>query len=352
MGVHHLNAIRAVAGATVVGVADPLITAATLDGLVPTNARITADVDELLQDVKPDVVHIVTPPGTHAELAQRAIEAGCHVYVEKPFTPTPPKPRRSCAWRQAGSGSCVPAISICSSALRSSRERPWGASGASSMPRATFPSGWCGVRSRPLDQANDILPHAVYPLAEQLRLGAGLDTAPIELKGVSVRPTGDVYALLRLGDCTGVLLVTLSGRPIEQYQHLVGTNGWMRADYVTGSVTTLPGPGTGPGVLFTPYRRGYQNADGGDARFHAPAHRPHLVPRAVGADRPVLHAIASDSAAPLSPQSILDTVGYLRVARRLSSRGGAPTRGRGARSHWPRRKSHCRCRRRMRRRCS
>ena len=35
-----------------------------------------------------DVVHILTPPKTHAELAIRAIEAGCHVFVEKPMALT------------------------------------------------------------------------------------------------------------------------------------------------------------------------------------------------------------------------------------------------------------------------
>ncbi|MGH2992328.1 MAG: Gfo/Idh/MocA family protein, partial [Solirubrobacterales bacterium] len=34
---------------------------------------------------RPDVVHIVTPPQTHRELAVEAIEAGCHVLVEKPM---------------------------------------------------------------------------------------------------------------------------------------------------------------------------------------------------------------------------------------------------------------------------
>ena len=35
-----------------------------------------------------DVVHILTPPKTHAELAIRAMEAGCHVFVEKPMALT------------------------------------------------------------------------------------------------------------------------------------------------------------------------------------------------------------------------------------------------------------------------
>ena len=45
-----------------------------------------ADFDELLEKENPDVVHVTTPPGSHLHLATRALDAGCHVYVEKPLT--------------------------------------------------------------------------------------------------------------------------------------------------------------------------------------------------------------------------------------------------------------------------
>jgi predicted dehydrogenase len=44
------------------------------------------DLDALLSGVRPDVVHITTPPQSHYSLALRCLEAGCHVLVEKPFT--------------------------------------------------------------------------------------------------------------------------------------------------------------------------------------------------------------------------------------------------------------------------
>ena len=44
------------------------------------------DLDALLAREKPDVVHITTPPGSHLALAKKAIDAGAHVYVEKPLT--------------------------------------------------------------------------------------------------------------------------------------------------------------------------------------------------------------------------------------------------------------------------
>jgi predicted dehydrogenase/nucleoside-diphosphate-sugar epimerase len=40
---------------------------------------------ELLEQQNPDVVHILTPPQSHAGLAMSALRAGCHVLVEKPM---------------------------------------------------------------------------------------------------------------------------------------------------------------------------------------------------------------------------------------------------------------------------
>lgn len=44
------------------------------------------DFAKLLDREKPDVVHITTPPQAHLGIALQAIEAGCHIYVEKPLT--------------------------------------------------------------------------------------------------------------------------------------------------------------------------------------------------------------------------------------------------------------------------
>jgi predicted dehydrogenase len=43
---------------------------------------------EMLKAVSPDVVHITTPPQSHYALAKECLEAGSHVYLEKPFTVT------------------------------------------------------------------------------------------------------------------------------------------------------------------------------------------------------------------------------------------------------------------------
>jgi predicted dehydrogenase len=44
-----------------------------------------SDVAQLLDACRPDVVHITTPPQAHFALGRQCLDAGCHVYVEKPF---------------------------------------------------------------------------------------------------------------------------------------------------------------------------------------------------------------------------------------------------------------------------
>jgi predicted dehydrogenase len=51
-------------------------------------ATLTTDVDELLSTPGIDAVAVITPVWTHFDLAKKALEAGKHVFVEKPFTAT------------------------------------------------------------------------------------------------------------------------------------------------------------------------------------------------------------------------------------------------------------------------
>ena len=50
--------------------------------------EITASYDEVLRDTRVDVVAIATPVSSHYELALRALQAGKHVFIEKPMTVT------------------------------------------------------------------------------------------------------------------------------------------------------------------------------------------------------------------------------------------------------------------------
>src|SRR4051812_36446895 len=41
-----------------------------------------------LQELRPDIVAVATPGGTHGEMAFAALDLGCHVYLDKPLATT------------------------------------------------------------------------------------------------------------------------------------------------------------------------------------------------------------------------------------------------------------------------
>ena len=82
----HAEQIRRIKGCEIVAVCDrELLMAQQFYERYPVKA-FYSDAAEMFREAQPDVVHITTPPQSHFELAQMALEARCHVYVEKPFT--------------------------------------------------------------------------------------------------------------------------------------------------------------------------------------------------------------------------------------------------------------------------
>ena len=86
MADNHANSIKRIPDAEIVAVCDrePLMAQDMSERF--TIGRYFTDVREMLDSVKPGVVHITTPPQSHHPLAKMCLESGCHVYVEKPFT--------------------------------------------------------------------------------------------------------------------------------------------------------------------------------------------------------------------------------------------------------------------------
>ena len=82
----HASQIQWIEGCEIVGVCDrePLM-AEQLSARFPVKRHFT-DLTALLEEARPDVVHITTPAETHFDIARFCLEQGCHVYVEKPFT--------------------------------------------------------------------------------------------------------------------------------------------------------------------------------------------------------------------------------------------------------------------------
>src|SRR5437879_12981338 len=82
----HVEQIVLIPGCEIVGVCDrEEFMARQLQERLNVGAYFT-EVQDLLDKATPDVVHITTPPQSHYPVAKLCLQAGCHVYIEKPFT--------------------------------------------------------------------------------------------------------------------------------------------------------------------------------------------------------------------------------------------------------------------------
>jgi predicted dehydrogenase/nucleoside-diphosphate-sugar epimerase len=324
MAQHHARAIVRIAGATVVGVADPdPVAQAAMARIVP-DARAFPSLEALLAATPADVVHIITPPATHVAVARLALQAGCHIYVEKPFAPTLRATRellelaerrglKVCAGHQLlyekparlalellpNLGQLVHIESYFS--FRTVRRTPGG--------RAPLRADL---------QLLDILPHPVYLLLHCLEREPG----QTEITALDVGRRGTIHALVRRGDVTGNLVVTLDGRPVESYLRLVGTNGSVYADFVRGTVQRHIGPGTsGIDKLLAPYRQAWQTfwgTTGAMARRFLKRQRSY--PGLQEIFEAFYHAIRRNLASPVGPANIEETVRVCeKVAEKLEA---------------------------------
>ena len=90
----HLPTLVALPGVAVVSVADPLAAAREAAMQVARNARPFESADALLAAGEVDAVVLAMPSSQHAVTAVAALQAGCHVYVEKPVATSAHDARR------------------------------------------------------------------------------------------------------------------------------------------------------------------------------------------------------------------------------------------------------------------
>ena len=281
--------------------------------------------EELFAAERLNVVHIITPPATHASLAKMALKAGCHIYVEKPFTESVEdaqqildeasgKGLRVCAGHQllyepptrmltqylAAIGRIVHVESYFS--FRTVRHAP----GGRKVLRADH-------------QLLDILPHPVYLLLQVLEQAVGGRT---ELLSLEVSPQGTVHALVRRGQTTGTLIVTLEGRPVESYLRVIGRNGSLFADYVRSTTQRALGPGSsGIDKLLAPYRQAWQLLIGTTSAMASRFLKSQRsYPGLAELFSAFYESARSGGPSPLSPESLLETVRICeRVAQALKA---------------------------------
>lgn len=232
----HVRALRRVSTPhSIVGVHD--VRAGAAQAFSRSAATATYDsVHELFAEARPDVVHICTSAGTHFEPARQALLAGAHVYVEKPFVETRGEADALCdAAQRAGRLICAGHQLV--------RDRAFGAllrRAVALGPLALLDSylafrpprldPYRASRSALADQLLDVLPHPLYTLIAALEALGSTAVGP-EVVSATATPT-DLYALLRVGELTGRLCVSLRARPVASTLTAIGAQGSVTADFV------------------------------------------------------------------------------------------------------------------------
>ncbi len=87
MGQHHARVYTQIAQTQLVGIADADVGTAERIAM-PYSVPAYTDYQALLEKERPDIVSVAVPTRYHKEVAERAMEAGAHVLVEKPIAAT------------------------------------------------------------------------------------------------------------------------------------------------------------------------------------------------------------------------------------------------------------------------
>jgi predicted dehydrogenase len=84
----HLSKLRRLDGVEIVGICDLSRTLVDAVGERYGVGPGYTSYSLMLEEAKPEVVHVLTPPATHVELVLAAFEQGAHAFVEKPIAPS------------------------------------------------------------------------------------------------------------------------------------------------------------------------------------------------------------------------------------------------------------------------
>jgi nucleoside-diphosphate-sugar epimerase/predicted dehydrogenase len=247
---YHVAALKALRGVEIVAVCD-------LDERV---ARETAsrhgirgcytDTDTMLKELRPDAVHLLTPPGSHVALARLATKYRTHMYIEKPLASTEADARlildlareagvQVCpghsrlfdpvfveACRRIRAGDIGRVISVRAEqgftydAAARSAVIPW----SYSYDWGTFDNLIC----HPLYLACHFLPDPGRPQVVGFNLGAVREAGVEEVRVLIPSPAG-----------LGEVSLSLCSAPEVNRVEVVGTQGRVTADWQTMTVLTM-----------------------------------------------------------------------------------------------------------------
>ena len=201
------------------------------------------DFAALLARERPDVVHVTAPPGAHLELARQAIDAGAHIYVEKPFTLSAADTRAlldhaEAAGRKVTVGYASffdpPALRMRELIAAGALGEPvhvesfWGYDLESAFGRAQLADRGHWVHELPGKLAHNVIDHTLSKVCEFL---------PDERPRVLAHGSAEELRVLLAGEHV-TAYATFSSRihPAAHFTRVYGTAGTLHVDYVGRTV--------------------------------------------------------------------------------------------------------------------
>ena len=259
MSRNHAKAVSLTDRAKIVAVADPGIAPADIPDWFDDQVEFFASAEEMVSAAAVDVIHIVTPPHTHHSIARLALNNGIHVYIEKPFVSSAGEAEDLlCIAEENGLKVCAGHQLAFTRAARLLRES------LDSVGRVVNIESYFSFKTvrrgiTPVEQLTDILPHPVYLLEEFLNRSRRDGETKIEINEIQTTRDGEARAMVKAGDITGSLVVSLLGRPVDSYVKVTGENGTLHADFVRGYLVKSLGPGASVfSVLLLPFSQAFQ----------------------------------------------------------------------------------------------
>jgi predicted dehydrogenase len=251
----HIPYILAQPNARIVGLADANERQA---GELSTRFHIPSvyrTLTDLLDAERPDVVHILTPPQTHAALAIEAMDAGCHVLVEKPMAASQEEAEAMEAVAQRrGVKLCVDHNHLFDPALVQARtlveqgtigQVVWVESfegfdvGAPDNPYVRTGAAEHWVHQLPGGIFQNLAPHPAYLLLAFLGEPTTIQAMAQKTGRVPTAYADELRVLVSSEETLGCFMVSLSIQPFMKYVHIYGTEATIYVNLTTNSLLLL-----------------------------------------------------------------------------------------------------------------
>lgn len=257
MGLEHIKLIRMLKNVNIAAVADPKFDASVASDIVDENTKVYNNVENMLHEIRPDAVHVITPPDTHYLTGKLALESGANVFIEKPFVPTLANAEELFQIANHKKVHLFAGHQLLAQDVTLKAETLIPLIGDIAHIESYFSFRKVRRSLSPVEQTIDILPHPAYTLLHFMSLKNSNDE--LRLNALETDSNGEVRALVRKGQIYGALTITLQGRPVDSYLKIIGSNGSITIDFVRGIVIQLTGTGADAvSAITSPYRQALQ----------------------------------------------------------------------------------------------